>query len=467
MAEEYIAPRIEVEPQDVLDEMNDEMAAALPGWVPSDAHLEGIIFPIVARLIAENREFASEVLTLIFRAWGAFLGVDQIEAAAASASTTWTAIDDEGYTIAEGAQVSIRSGTGEEVGFEVRDETVIPPGTTVAAGVVLVALVPGADGSNLLGEVTAIDGDLSWVSGIVLDGPTAGGVDEESPDDYVNREAAELRLLTRQPILARDFAVIALRTPGVGRALALDTYNPVDDSFDNELMVTLALIDDNGVQVSSDIKNQVIATLEALRGENFVINVMDPTYVRIAVLDFDAVAYPGFDPDEVKASVVAALQDYLHPKNWGRPGFGDPGAVPGWISDDTVRVSEISEQINRVEGVHYVSGIQIGVELNVGLEDSTDAATTNVPHGFNNGDEIVFHDLVGGAPIVNGTHYFVRDKTSTTFKIAATSGGAAIDITTETSTAAQVTKPGTADIPLDGVAALTVFGTIDGDVTGS
>ncbi len=67
----------------------------------------------------------------------------------------------------------------------------------------------------------------------------------------------------------------------------------------------------------------------------------------------------------------------------------------------------------------------------------TAAASTDVftktEHGLMLGDQVSFSGLTGGAGITPGTVYFVRDETLDTFKIAATSGGSAIDVTTDLS----------------------------------
>lgn len=55
-------------------------------------------------------------------------------------------------------------------------------------------------------------------------------------------------------------------------------------------------------------------------------------------------------------------------------------------------------------------------------------------HGYSDGNAVVFYDASGAVlptTVVEGTVYFVRDSTTDTFKIAATSGGAAIDITVD------------------------------------
>lgn len=59
---------------------------------------------------------------------------------------------------------------------------------------------------------------------------------------------------------------------------------------------------------------------------------------------------------------------------------------------------------------------------------SSDVVTAS-SHGLSDGDAIAFKDVTGGAGLVEGTTYYVRDSDANTFKVAATPGGAAIDIT--------------------------------------
>jgi len=61
---------------------------------------------------------------------------------------------------------------------------------------------------------------------------------------------------------------------------------------------------------------------------------------------------------------------------------------------------------------------------------STDRITITA-HGFADGDKIVFQSTYAPAGLTANTTYFVRDKTTNDFKVAATSGGVAIDITAD------------------------------------
>lgn len=65
------------------------------------------------------------------------------------------------------------------------------------------------------------------------------------------------------------------------------------------------------------------------------------------------------------------------------------------------------------------------------FQASASADTFSVPsHGYSNAQTVVFYGDTVPSPLVEGTVYYVRDVSTDTFKVAATSGGAVIDITT-------------------------------------
>ena len=61
---------------------------------------------------------------------------------------------------------------------------------------------------------------------------------------------------------------------------------------------------------------------------------------------------------------------------------------------------------------------------------------------YANGDKVFLQSLTGGAGLAANTIYFVRDVSGATFKLAATLGGSAIDVTTNL-TAGSISKVGT------------------------
>jgi len=63
---------------------------------------------------------------------------------------------------------------------------------------------------------------------------------------------------------------------------------------------------------------------------------------------------------------------------------------------------------------------------------ATDVLTCEVVHGFSAGDRVKVQNLIGGAGLAAGTVYYViaAGLGEFTFKLSATKGGAAKDITT-------------------------------------
>ena len=63
--------------------------------------------------------------------------------------------------------------------------------------------------------------------------------------------------------------------------------------------------------------------------------------------------------------------------------------------------------------------------------EADDNVVTKVSHGFTDGTAVIFTSGTGFTGLTAGTRYYVRDAAADTFKLAATRGGAAIDITVD------------------------------------
>ncbi len=99
------------------------------------------------------------------------------------------------------------------------------------------------------------------------------------------------------------------------------------------------------------------------------------------------------------------------------------------------------------------------------VDDPADYACTGVEatdvltatgNTFANGDAVYFSALTGGDGLAVNTQYFVRDKASDTFKLAAIKGGAAINFTTDIS-AAVIRKVSTGVFSSAGIAINTQY----------
>lgn len=358
---QYLDVEFESDPDALAQLAFDYLTAVIPNWAPAEGNLDVWLIRASARVAAEVQEMSSAVPTTIFRYAGANLfNLPPIDAQPALGHTTWTMRDSLGYTIPDGTLVAIRLSGDVLVPFQTRGDVIVPAGsTTTAAGEVLIEAVnPGADGSGLTGTMELID-SIGFVNTITLVAPgTTGGIDAETDDAYLNRLTLQLTLLAPRPIIPSDFAAMAVDVPGVYRALALDGYDPVANTYGNERTITVVMVDINGNAVSTATKTAVANLLESNREVNFQVNVIDPTFNTIDVT-FQVKAEPNItDAADLTNRVAQAVTTYLSAETWGLPSSGDAIA---WINEDTVRYLSLADVIHSVQGVRYIEALAIGI----------------------------------------------------------------------------------------------------------
>lgn len=466
---DYIDVPIVVSPDDLAGQAFDHLQSNIPGWLPNDGGLVTILIEAIALIASVDATLASGVPTSAFRWFGNTLaGITPVDATPATTTTTWTVRDSQGYTIPAGTNVGIRASGDVLVAFQTLNAVEIPAGddATTAGAVTIVAVTPGAAGSGLGtadGTVELVD-PLDWVVSISQTAGTTGGIDAETDAAYLNRLRSELQLLTPRPILTSDFEQLARNVAGVARALAIDGYNPGDDSTGNPRMVAVAAIDTAGNAIGSGVKTTLATYLDGLREVNFVVNVFDPTYTQIDVTFAVAVA-DGFDPDTVTTAAAAAVTDFLSPANWGLPPTGD---TSGWIAENTVRYTDLVWIVRRTDGVDHIVSLFLNAHTAAGtftVTIASPAVFTLTAHGLTVGDPVIL-ETTGALPtgLAPDVVYYVQTVVdANTFKLAATKGGSAINTTGSQSGTHSLYKTGTADVTLTGQAALpnphTIIGT--------
>lgn len=339
----------------------EAIALAFPGWEPAEGNLETFLVDNLAALYAEVVDLVSVVGEEVFGEFGRTVAqLPPIAAASATVTSTWTMIDDSGYTISPGTLVGVQAAGDNIVAFEVVTEVVVAPGdtATAAGAVTLRAVQEGDEGNELTGSASMIDA-LDFVASVALVGSTSGGADAEDPAAYLDRLRGELQLMSPRPILPAHFQQLALRNAAVARAIAIDGWDPADDSLDNERFVGLALVDEDGEGVATGVKDEVEAYLDAMREVNFVVAVGGPDYTDIDVAA-TVRCFTGFDPATVDATVTAAVTSYLQPYNWGRLTFGNqPTADPTWVNQKVVRYFDLVRLIEMQRGVDYIESLTV------------------------------------------------------------------------------------------------------------
>lgn len=363
MAEGFINIEVESDPNVLSQSVYEQIQEQFPEWDPSKAVLDKWIIDGCALIGADLGDIAGVVPEEILRQFGETIyKVPALAAEPAVAKITIVIQDNKGYpTIKAGTQMMFTKPDGNKIAFKTQADVEVPVGKTEIKEVGIEALEPesGVEGNQLKENPQLLD-SVSYIKELKqTTANTSGGRDAETPDEYLDRLSVVLELLSPAPILPSDYEKLA-RGFGMFRAVAIDGWDPVGATENNERMVAVAAVDEEGEGWTAKQKEEYKAEAEAKREVNFVVNTIDPTYNEINV-KVEVVALPGFDKEVVKAQVEEALKNYLAARNWAN-NDGEPRA---WRQNTIVRKNELIWLINTVQGVDFIEG---DVELSKGAE---------------------------------------------------------------------------------------------------
>jgi hypothetical protein len=331
-------------------EMFEAFEAAFAGWQPVEGAPLTWLVKAWARVGNQLVDQASAMSKAAFKRFGeSIVSVPPIQAAPATAESTWTMIDKAGYTIPAGTQVGIEASGDSVVGFTTVGAVTVAPGAENAT-VLLQSVEAGVAANGLTADPLLID-SLSFVQAIELVGETADGVDEEEEDAYLNRLVEELQTLSLSLILSRDFEIDARAIAAIARAKCIEAYN-IKEGKAEAGAVSVIPIDSAGEGSSAPTKEalEVRQKAKLLSGINYYVGAPAYTTFKGEVqIEVEA----GFDPATVRAAVSAFWAENFSPAKWGLPTQGDSGS--GWINRTKAYRFKVIGQIERLGGVARVS----------------------------------------------------------------------------------------------------------------
>jgi hypothetical protein len=311
-------------------------------WVPNDGNVEVVLIETLAPFAAEAARNMASMSDAAFIALATKLwGIPFQEGSPAATTVTLTFQDtSSSYFVPAGSEFSL----GGYAFSTVLD--VYSGNQLTAAGVQVVSNDTGAALNGLDSTSWANTTLPVWVTQLATEAPTSDGTDPQDNTDYLDYASRELQLRGRMVVTLPDYEIVALDTPGVGRAYA------VTDSARN---VTVYLTDPNGQPVPSTVKTTLQNTYATERLVNVTVTLSDATYSTINVT-YAVVAQPGFDTTALVTSVNTNLNQLLSPMGWGAISYGQPGAGPStWINDPVVRLNKVIAVIGSSPGVQYVT----------------------------------------------------------------------------------------------------------------
>jgi hypothetical protein len=351
---------IENDPLTILESMRADIRARFPEWEPARGDLADQTMQTGARTHSTTREQFASVAKAVFKKFGETIAeVPPILPAPATATSTWTLIDDDGHTIEAGTLATLAvDGDNVRVFEVVSDVTVEPGDTTTAAGeVVLQDTETGAEGNKLTAAPEPYSA-VAFVDSIALVGETSGGVDAEDEDEYVERLREELQLRSLSLILPHDFEIDARAVAGIERALCIPGYDNEAKEEDVPLCFTVVPIDASGIESSAGVQKELAERQEAklISGVNYFVG--KPTYTEVDA-EVAAKVAAGYDPETVKAAIAARLAALLSPANAGQPSAGDASNSTGWEPITHIYVNEIISELDKVAGVDRIVSVKL------------------------------------------------------------------------------------------------------------
>jgi hypothetical protein len=340
-------------------EFLEALKAGLGEWTPSEGDPLLWLAKAVAREGAAIFDQASTTEEGMFKRFGeAILSIPPVQAAPASVESTWTMVDNKGHEVPAGTQVLVEESGETKVGFITVGTTVIPPGATTAT-IVLQAIKPGEEGNGLTGDVSLSD-SLAFVlepGGVVLNEPTAGGVDEEDEETYLGRLVETIRLLSLSLVVPPDFEVDARAQPGIARCLCIPAYNAETKGKNAALHVTDVPIDEDGEPLSAPEKTALKERQQAKVPSGVTVHVIDPEYTPIDV-EAKIEVETGFDPTSTASAAKERLAEIFDQAKWGLPTQGDSGS--GWVNRSFVYYLKLVGEVEKVGGVGRVIELKLG-----------------------------------------------------------------------------------------------------------
>jgi uncharacterized phage protein gp47/JayE len=188
----------------------------------------------------------------------------------------------------------------------------------------------GADTLKQLTSPVVVGGVTQQIESVTNVSAAVGGSDPESIESIRKNAPRSLTAINRA-VTTDDYAALARRVSGVGKAIAIAT-SPTD------VELRLAPVNNPGGTVSAAVEAAVLNYINPRKMIGTTVTAADPVYVDIDVTA-DIVVLPTYRRDTVKQAVVNAVTAV----------FGDDVVDFG----KRVTLSQVYSAINNTEGVDY------------------------------------------------------------------------------------------------------------------
>lgn len=360
----YVDLRIyDVTDQEMVETARASLELNIPELTLREGHTETLLLEAIA---LENAELIVAINRLPGAVVEAILQIASVTkdyGGPAFATATITAGDTAGHTIPAGTRLYLPLSDGSAVTFliEPPDGIIDVGNSTVTVSLISAENTSAANGVPI-GTPLELADPVPFIDSIVLASAVVDGRDPEEDDEWRDRGVARLSRLSDALVVPRHFEAAALEDPAVGRALAIDVWDPAGggNPGDNPGHITVCVLGDDGNPLSAPAKTALEASMEERAVATLDVHVVDALIDAIDVsVEFTLLA--GFDSATIIDAVEEAVTLYLDPLTWQ------------W--GDVVRLNEIISLVDRVDGVDHV----LTVLINAAAADHTLSSARALP----------------------------------------------------------------------------------------
>jgi predicted phage baseplate assembly protein len=220
----------------------------------------------------------------------------------------------------------------------------------------------GSRGNVGAGTIEKLRSSHAYVASVTNPDAAAGGGDEETIDEAIERGPTEQLKTRNRAVTAEDFETLTLESStGIARAMALPLFDPANPTVETSGIVTVIAMPRGGGELSPALRDAIRAYLDERRLVTARIFVNHPDYVEISVTTTVAKTDEA-DADDVRLRVEATLSEFLDPEYGGDSqkaadyveGVSDERGG-GWPFGRSVYLSELYAVLERVRGVDHVA----------------------------------------------------------------------------------------------------------------
>lgn len=222
----------------------------------------------------------------------------------------------------------------------------------------------GTKGNVGAGTITRLRDSHPFVTSVTNKEPAAGGGDEETVEDAVERGPTEQIKARHRAVTAEDFETLTLESSSaIARARTLPHYDPAEPAVPKPGLVSVIVLPKGGAPLSLALRAQIIAFLDERRLVTTRVFVVEPDFISFDVA-VRVAKKPEANPVTLEAELTDAIRRFYDPETGGDTALAvdaargvdaEPGE--GWPFGRPIYLSELYELLERMPGVDHVEEV--------------------------------------------------------------------------------------------------------------